>query len=101
MYITIQKREKTVVKGRSEETWEDYHRTWCDVKSLYGKELYDSLEVDLQNVIKFETRYCQKLAGLNTKEYRVEWDGVYYNIIHVDYLDFRKQKLIIRAQAIV
>ena len=33
MYLVIQKRKKTVEKGRPVETWEDYHKCWCDVKS--------------------------------------------------------------------
>ena len=47
MYLVIQKRKKTVEKGRPVETWEDYHKCWCDVKSLYGKELYSALEAKL------------------------------------------------------
>lgn len=48
MYLVIQKRKKTVEKGRPAETWEDYYKCWCDVKSLYGKELYSALEAKLE-----------------------------------------------------
>ena len=44
MYGMIQKREKTVEKGRPVEKWNDYLKCWCEVKSLYGKELYTALE---------------------------------------------------------
>lgn len=45
MYLMIQKRKKTVEKGRPVEVWDDYFKCWCEVKSLYGKELYSALEV--------------------------------------------------------
>ena len=69
----IQKRQKTVEKGRPVEKWDDYLKCWCEVKSLYGKELYTALEAKLENVMNFETRYCKALEALNTKEYRVVW----------------------------
>ena len=81
----IQKRKKTVEKGRPVETWEDYFKCCCDVKSLYGKELYEALEAKLENVLNFETRFCGKLEALNTKEYRVKWGERLFNIINVDY----------------
>ena len=56
MYVMIQKREKTVEKGRPVEKWNDYLKCWCEVKSLYGKELYTALEAKLENVMNFETR---------------------------------------------
>ena len=64
----IQKRKKTVEKGRPVETWEDYFKCWCDVKSLYGKELYEALEAKLENVLNFETRFCGKLSDSKLRE---------------------------------
>ena len=66
MYLMIQKRNKTVEKGRPVEVWDDYFKCWCEVKSLYGKELYSALEAKLENVVNFETRFCGKLEALNT-----------------------------------
>lgn len=65
MYVMIQKREKTVEKGRPVEKWNNYLKCWCEVKSLYGKELYTALEAKLENVMNFETRYCKALEALN------------------------------------
>ena len=101
MYLVIQKRKKTVEKGRPVETWEDYHKCWCDVKSLYGKELYSALEAKLENVVNFETRFCLKLEALNTKEYRVKWGERMFNIIAADYGKYNRRKIVIKAQEIV
>ncbi|NBH83471.1 head-tail adaptor protein [bacterium C-53] len=101
MYLMIQKRKKTVEKGRPVETWEDYFKCWCDVKSLYGKELYEALEAKLENVLNFETRFCGKLEALNTKEYRVKWGERLFNIINVDYGKYERRKIVLKAQEII
>ncbi|MFA9375757.1 MAG: phage head closure protein [Lachnotalea sp.] len=101
MYLTIQKRKKEVVKGRSSEEWTDYYSPWCDIKNLYGKELYNALEVDLKNVINFETRFCNKLDALNTKEYRIKWGERIFNLINVDYLNYKKNKIVLKGQEVV
>jgi len=97
----IQKRSKKVEKGRPVEAWEDYFKCWCDIKSLYGKELYDALEVDLKNVMNFETRFCAKLEALNTKEYRVAWGNRVFNLINVDYGKYERKKVVLKAQEVV
>lgn len=101
MYLVIQKRKKTVEKGRPVEEWEDYFKCWCAVKSLYGKELYEALEAKLENVINFETRFCNKLEALNTKEYRVKWEERIFNIIAVDYGRYDRRKVVMKAQEII
>lgn len=101
MYLMIQRRKKTVEKGRPLETWEDYFKCWCEVKSLYGKELYSALEAKLENVVNFETRFCGKLEALNTKEYRVMWGGRVFNVIAVDYGKYNRRKVVIKAQEVI
>lgn len=101
MYLMIQKRNKTVEKGRPVEKWDDYFKCWCEVKSLYGKELYSALEAKLENVVNFETRFCGKLEALNTKEYRVKWDERVFNVIAVDYGKYNRRKVVIKAQEVV
>ena len=101
MYLMIQKRKKTVEKGRPLEKWEDYFECWCDIKSLYGKELYSALKAKLENVVNFETRFCEKLEDLDTKEYRVTWGERVYNIIAVDYGEYDRRKVVIKAKKVV
>lgn len=101
MYVTIQKRTKTVEKGRAVETWSDYHKCWCEVKSLYGKELYAALETKLENVINFETRYCKALEALNTKEYRVKWGERIFEVVYADYGKYDRRKIVIKGKEIL
>ena len=74
---------------------------WCEVKSLYGKELYSALEAKLENVVNFETRFCGKLEAINTKEYRVKWGERQFNIISVDYGRYERRKVVLKAQEVV
>lgn len=101
LYLTIQKRKKTVEKGRATEKWEEYYRCWCDVKSLYGKELYSALEAKLENAMNFETRYCTKLDALNTKEYRILWNNRIFELIYVDYGRYDKRKVVIKGKELL
>lgn len=100
-YFTCIKQLSEAVAKTPVETWEDYHKCWCDVKSLYGKELYSALEAKLENVVNFETRFCLKLEALNTKEYRVKWGERMFNIIAADYGKYNRRKIVIKAQEIV
>lgn len=101
MYITIQKRTKTVEKGRKVEEWKDYYRCWAERKSLYGKELYTALEARMENVLNFETRYCRALEALNTKEYRIVWNERVFELMYVDYGRFEYGKVILKGKEIV
>ena len=101
MYVMIQKRQKTVEKGRPVEKWDDYLKCWCEVKSLYGKELYTALEAKLANVMNFETRYCKALEALNTKEYRVVWGERIFKLINADYGKYDRRKVVLKGQEVV
>lgn len=98
MYVTIEKRASQLVNGRRVESWENYHRCWVDIKNLYGQEVYTSLQAGLENVINFETRFCKKLDAMNTKNFRVNWDGRIFKILYVDYKNYKKNKITIKAQ---
>ena len=101
MYVVIEKKTDVINDGVRTEKWEEYYRPWVNVKSLYGKELYQALSAELENVLNFETRYCKKIKNLNTKNYRVVWENRYFDIIHVDYGIIRDKKVVIKAKEVV
>ncbi|MBE5936045.1 MAG: head-tail adaptor protein [Lachnospiraceae bacterium] len=101
MYIVIEKKADVIVDGVRKEEWQEYYRPWVDVKSLYGKELYQALSAKLENVLNFETRYCKKIKNLNTKNYRIVWEDRYFNIIHVDYGIKINKRVTIKAKEVV
>ncbi len=108
--ITIQKRTTTKVKGIPTDVWDTFYSCWTSINSLYGTELYKSLEVQLENILNFTVRYTKTLEALNTKEYRVIWgkkivDGIekdrIFNIIATDYYSFNKEKITLKVKEVV
>ena len=65
--ITIEKRKIVKIKGVSTEVWDTFYSCWCSINSLFGNELYKSLEIQQQNVLNFTVRYSKKLDILNTR----------------------------------
>lgn len=99
--ITIQKRDIIKVKGIPTDDWKDYYSCWCSINSLYGNELYKAIEVQLQNMLQFTTRYSKAIDNLNTKDYRVVWGNRKFNIIAADYFSYNKEKITIKAQEVL
>jgi len=120
--IVIQKRTTTKVKGIPTDQWDAFYTCWCSINSLFGNELYKSLEIQLENVLNFTVRYTKDLEALNTKEYRVVWgkktvdevtivDGIKkvnkvekdrtFNIVATDYFSFNKEKITIKAKEVI
>lgn len=99
--ITIEKRTIKKIKGVSTEIWDTFYSCWSFVNSLYGSELYKSLEIQQQNVLNFTVRYSKKLDILNTKEYRITWKQHVFNIIAVDFHGFNKEKVTIKASEVI
>lgn len=99
--ITIEKRTIVKEKGVPTEKWDTFFTCRCSINSLYGTELYKSLEVQLENVLSFTVRYTKTLEVLNTKEYRVIWGSRIFNIIATDYFEFNKEKITIKAKEVI
>lgn len=77
--IKIYKYQYGKVDGRRVETEPIlYHECWCEIGSLYGKELYKAIEIRLEDTIVFDNvRYCKKVKEIaaHLKDYFVEYEG--------------------------
>lgn len=58
------------------------YRCYADVRDLYGKELYEALELGLKNTAVFRVRYCRTIREIcrDLKKYVAVWDGEEYNL---------------------
>ena len=99
--ITIENRTITKVKGVPTDVWSTFYSCWCFINSLFGNELYKSLEIQQQNILNFTIRYSKNLEKLNTKDYRITWKNRVFNIVSVDFYGFSKEKITIKAQEVV
>ena len=53
--IKFYKRNKSLENGRQQEKEPTlFYEAWCEIRNLYGQELYEALDVRLENAIEFE-----------------------------------------------
>ena len=54
---------------------------YAEVRELYGKELYDALELGLKETAVFRVRFCRKVKEIcrELKKYRVVYGGMESN----------------------
>lgn len=59
---------------------------YAEVRELYGKELYDALELGLKETAVFRVRFCRKVKEIcrELKKYRVVYDGMEYILYAFD-----------------
>lgn len=98
--IKIYKRQYSTENGRQKELAPKLHyKTWCEISSLYGNELYQALDIRLENTIVFEVRYCKAIKQIqqHLKEYFVEYEGERYNIYAADYRRNDRQYVQLKA----
>lgn len=98
--IKIMRRTYTETPGRRAESEpEAFYTAWCEIGSLYGKELYAAISIDLQDTIIFEVRYCKKIKEVwkNLKEFVVEYDGDLYDIYAIDFKRNERDKVQLKA----
>lgn len=102
--IKIYKYQYGKVDGRRVETEPIlYHECWCEIGSLYGKELYRAIEIRLEDAIVFDNvRYCKKAKEIaaHLKDYFVEYEGEKYNIFARDFRQNDKQYVQLKANRV-
>lgn len=102
--IKIYKYQYGKVDGRRVETEPIlYHECWCEIGSLYGKELYKAIEIRLEDTIVFDNvRHCKKVKEIaaHLKDYFVEYEGEKYNIFARDFRQNDKQYVQLKANRV-
>lgn len=101
--IRIYKRQYEKKAGRREEAEPIlHHECWCEIGSLYGKELYKALEIRLEDTIVFEVRYCKKVkeVAAHLKDYFVEYEGEKYSVFARDFRKNDRQYVQLKANRI-
>lgn len=99
--IKIEKRTIIYSGGKKLEQWDEYYSCWAYCNNLFGKELYNAMQVKQENLINITVRYCKVLDNLNTKDYRIVWNNKTFNINLVDYHGFNKEKVTFKAMEVI
>lgn len=99
--LVIQKHETVIDKiGNHTSAWTDFHSCFCYANLASGNEYGVSPETITEGSITFIIRWCRKLEGLNSKEYRIRFAGENYNITSIDDVQFRHEKFQIIAEKV-
>lgn len=100
--IIIKKRQIEIVAGREVVNWVEYYPCGSNPIELYGTELYNAINVQLNSTAVFEVRYCKKIEAMRyrEKEFALEYEGMMFNIYHLDYLKNDEFVAIIKAKRV-
>lgn len=101
--ISIIKKEDKIINGRRQGIEETkLYTCWADILDLYGKELYEAINIKLENTIVFKVRYCSIIEKLRSKEnYIIEWNNRKYNIYYVDFMNYSKKFVKIKCNEVI
>lgn len=69
------------------------------ITNLYGQELYEALDVRLENAIVFEVRYCRRIKEIkvHAKDFLIEFEGDRYDIYATDFKQNDRQYVQLKA----
>ena len=76
-----------------------FYEAWCEIRNLYGQELYEALDVRLENAIVFEVRYCRRTKEIkvHAKDFLIEFEGDRYDIYATDFKQNDRQYVQLKA----
>ena len=79
--IKIQKSEVIVdAVGNHISSWTDFYSCWAEVNKASGREYGVNPETISEDTLVFRVRWCSKISALNSKEYRIIFDGAVFDI---------------------
>lgn len=97
--ITFQNKAVEVDEiGNHRSIWSDYLSTSSYI-SFQGKgeEVFLGMEVDRSD-ISFTVRFQNRLKNINTSEYRILFDDEMYNIISIDFMNYKNRFIKFRCR---
>ena len=97
--ITIQQATvQTDAIGNHANAWADYWSCAAYANLASGKEYSTAGQTLGSDTLVFEIRWCERLRALDSTKFRVLFNGNIYNIISVDDVQFRHERLKLTAQ---
>lgn len=99
--IQITKEVTTRTEGKPTITNENFYSPWAEIEQLYGTELYQAINIKLENTMVFKVRYCKLLEQLLNKEtYKVIYNNNTYNLYYSDFSKYPKQYVLLKCNLI-
>ncbi len=97
--ITIQQAmvQKDAI-GNHTNAWKDFYSCAAYANLASGKEYGAAGQTLGSDTLVFEVRWCERLRDLDGTKFRILFGGNLYNIVTVDDVQFRHEKLKLTAQ---
>ena len=96
--IKIYKTAETRVNGKPIASQELFYECWCKILQLYGKELYEAVNIKLEHTLVFKVRYCKKLKDILNKEcFTVEYNGNLFKIYYSDFTRYPNKYVLLKC----
>lgn len=83
--------------GNPSYTWKDYKKDYAYINGLSGREYWEAAVVHGENTVEFTFRWKPYFDSMNTKQYRLIFNGAIYNITSIDNIQFRNKTVKIKA----
>lgn len=83
--------------GNPSEEWQEYKTCYAYVNGLSGREYWEAAVVHGENTVEFVFRWKPFFDSMNTKQYRILFNGGIYDITSIDNIQFRNKTVKIRA----
>lgn len=83
--------------GNPSEEWQDYKTCYAYVNGLSGREYWEAAVVHGENTVEFVFRWKPFFDSMNTKQYRLLFNGGIYDITSIDNIQFRNKTVKIKA----
>ncbi|MCW6664263.1 head-tail adaptor protein [Aerococcaceae bacterium NML191219] len=97
--IEVQEKEITTDEiGNRIESWKVYHQGFCRVDSQMVHEKDGVVTVIDDSKMTFILRWSHKLNQINAQSYRILFLGNIYNIIGVDFMNFKNKNIKLYCQ---
>lgn len=101
--IEIKEIKENIVNGRRGANEElSFFSCNAELLDLFGKELYEAINIKLENTAIFKVRYCPPIEKLRNKEkFLVNWNGRKYKIYYVDYMGYKTNYVKIKCTEVI
>lgn len=83
--------------GNPSEEWQKYKTCYAYVNGLSGREYWEAAVVHGENTVEFVFRWKPFFDSMNTKQYRLLFNGGIYDITSIDNIQFRNKTVKIKA----
>lgn len=99
--IQIQQSEIVVDEiGNHKNTWKDYYSCFATVSGEGGTEKSLAGLIVEDSDISFTIRYCKTVEALDITKHRVLFQGMPYNIVAIDHMNFKKKCIKLKCEKV-